>query len=233
VASRSVKGLPRLGISFDSGLQRSLLAPRLLGIVLTKFSASDAVGSVTEPRVARSVGARTKKLRRPAVTSGWLWGVLVVVVSGLAAFRFPVVLGHLRAIVDPVRVAEIGDESLLNTALTVGVVTGIVVFAVGFVVCAFIGGFLERRFAPRGIGKPDGMRIGVAFAVIAVIALPLQLGALLFQLPAVPRTPLSYGWIALVVLVVPYFFRARDGGARGCIGPYAIAAIFGVFLCIQ
>ena len=107
------------------------------------------------------------------------------------------------------------------------------VAAVVLTLYASLGRFVEQRLAPRWVGKSDGTRFGVVFAVIAAIMLSLQLTTLVLRLPFIPLLPFGYCWIALVALIVPYLFRVRNDGVNGCVGVYVVAVIFGGFLCFQ
>lgn len=183
--------------------------------------------------MAQQLGIRAKKASaQERITTRSLWILLVVILSVLAALRFPLIRDYVGSNFDQELAERVGNESLLNIALTVSSLLAIASYIAAFIAYSILGSLAERKVVPQSI-RLSRFKIGIAFFTLTAIAVPLQLGAIVAQSPTISRGVFSYAWIALVALLASYLFRKKGMGLSGWWPGALVSVGIGAALCIQ
>lgn len=146
--------------------------------------------------------------RRPPATSRPLWLTTYVLVVLLIAMRIPQAYAYLQGRVPPEMSAKIHDADMERLALKSGVFVAFVLTALAVAIFFSLAALLERRLFT--VGKAVGGRVsfGLFFLVAALCTVPVQLSAVVFDIPNPRASLLYYGYIASVGLLAPFVFRA-------------------------
>lgn len=185
-------------------------------VVQTRTDAPTAADQATSPP-------------RPTTRAVW-WTELGVLVA-LLVLQAPAAAARLRSELPTDLAERVGDEAMIDQAVRIGSIVGLVVMPLMLAVVLAIASMLERRIFPVSLELPRGQRVGAFHLTLAFCLIPPGAVAVVLGLGERPRGPLVAAFVGLVVLAVVVLFRPAWRtlpGPRATLVVVAIAAVAGL-----